>query len=279
MRRLAGRIVHARLFEYFLVVLIVGTSILMGVATSDAIFDRYEGWIVWFIIVLLLVLFLEVLLKLFAELPRIDRYFRDPWNIFDFLLVTSVIGGMFVFEAVVEFALLVVVVRLLRLLQGLTTIRAMRLILTTMFRSLPDMAHILLLLCIVVYLYAISGHNLLKDHDPEHWGSLGKSVLSLFQVVTLDGWSEIMQTALEVAPFAWIYFVSLVIVTTFIGANLFIAIVVSTMDEAKEERLRKLELPGSRDDLLQELHATQQSLRRLEGALQLEKVKKGDPSL
>ena len=268
MRRLAHRIVHARIFDFFLVFLIVGTSILQGVSTSDALFERYEDLIVWFVILMLLVLLMEVFLKLLAVAPRIDRYFRDPWNVFDFLVITTVIVGIAVYTAAIDFALLVVVVRLLRLLQGFTTIKAMRIILTTMFRSIPDMAHILILLCIIVYLYALSGHNFLREHDPEHWGTLGKSILSLFQVVTLDGWSDIMQTALKVEPFAWVYFVSFVIVTTFIGANLFIAVVVSTMDEAKQERLRMLEAPASREELLQELRTTQSSLRRVEETLQ-----------
>ena len=221
----------------------------------------------WFVIFMLLVLVLEVFLKMLAVAPRVDRYFREPWNVFDFLVITSVIGGIAVYPAAIDFALLVVV-RLLRLLQGFTTIKAMRIILTTMFRSIPDMAHILILLCIIIYLYAISGHNLLGEHDPDRWGSLGDSVLSLFQVVTLDGWSDIMATALEVAQLAWVYFVSFAIVTTFIGANLFIAVVVSTMDEAKRERLQALEVPTSREELLQELRTTQQSLRRVEEALQ-----------
>ena len=87
-------------------------------------------------------------------------------------------------------------------------------------------------------------------------------------MVTLDGWSDIMATALEVAQLAWVYFVSFVIFTTFIGANLFIAVVVNTMDEAKRERLQALEVPTSREELLQELRTTQQSLRRVEEALQ-----------
>ena len=79
---------------------------------------------------MLLVLVLEVLLKLLAVAPRVDRYFREPWNVFDFLVITSIIGGIAVFEFAADFAILVVVVRLLRLLQGLTTIKAMRLILS-----------------------------------------------------------------------------------------------------------------------------------------------------
>ena len=268
MRRLAHRIVHARKFEYFLVLLIVGTSILHGVATSDVLLEQYIIWIGLFLILMLLVLVLEVLLKILAVAPRIDRYFREPWNVFDFLVITAIIGGIAVFEFAADFALLIIVVRLLRLLQGLTTIKAMRLIITTMFRAIPEMAHILILLCIVIYLYAVYGHSLLKEHDPEHWGTLGNAILSLFQVLTMDGWSEIMQTALKFAPFAWVYFVSFVIISTFIGANLFIAVVMGSFDEVKRERLQALEVPTSREELLQELRTTQQSLRRVEESLQ-----------
>ena len=268
MRRLAHRIVYARKFEYFLVLLIVGTFILNGVATSDVLLEQYIIWIGLFAILMLLVLVLEVLLKILAVAPRIDRYFREPWNVFDFLVIVSIIGGIAVFEFAADFALLIIVVRLLRLLQGLTTIKAMRLIISTMFRAIPEMAHILVLLCIVIYLYAVYGHSLLKEHDPEHWGTLGNAILSLFQVLTMDGWSEIMQTALKFAPFAWVYFVSFVIITTFIGANLFIAVVMGSFDEVKRERLRTPEMPASREELLQELRTTQLSLRRVEEALQ-----------
>lgn len=149
MRNLADRIVHARKFEYFLVLLIVGASLMLGFATSDDIYERYQVWLGIFVFLTLLVLVLEVLLKMLAVAPRIDRYFRDPWNVFDFLVITSLVGGIFIYPAAAQLAALILVVRLLRLLQGLTTIKAMRQILMTMFRAIPDMAHILILLCIV----------------------------------------------------------------------------------------------------------------------------------
>ena len=144
----------------------------------------------------------------------------------------------------------------------------MRLIFATMFRSLPDMAYILVLLCVIICLYALSVHGFLGEHDPGHWGSLGDSVLSLFQVLTLDGWSEIIETALTVEPLAWIFSVSFAIVITFIGANLFTAVVVGTLGEVKRERVCALELLATREQLFEELRAIQQSLRRVEEALQ-----------
>ena len=169
---------------------------------------------------------------------------------------------------VVSNALLFVLVRLLRLLEGFATIQAMRVILSTLFRSIPKMAHVIILLGIVIHMYAISGNNLFGDGDEEHWGTLRVSLLSLFQVVTLDGWAEIMQPALVLSPYSWIYFVSFVIIATFIGANMFVAVVVTSMDEAQRVRTRTPELTVSRDEVLLELRATRQSLRRLEESLQ-----------
>ncbi len=219
MRLKAHRIVHARRFEYFLVILIIATAVLRGLATSGDLFDRLEVLmgLVWFLT--LAVLVLEALLKMFSTSPRVDRYFRDPWNVFDFLLI-----GLAFYQP--GLAVLIVTVRLLRLLGGFSAVREMNLILSTLVRSLPSMVHIVILLGIIVYMYAIVGHSLFHEHDPARWGTLGVSILSLFQVVTLDDWTAILDTATELEPMAWIYFVSFVVVATFVGINLFVAVVV-----------------------------------------------------
>ena len=275
MRRRAQRIVEARRFEYFLVILIVATAVLRGVATSDDLLDRLGVLIGWVWILTLAVLVLEALLKMFAASPRIDRYFRDAWNVFDFLLI-----GLAFYQP--GLAILIVTVRLLRLLGGFSTVREMNLILATLLRSIPSMVHIVILLGIIVYMYAIVGHSLFHEHDPARWGTLGLSILSLFQVITMDDWIGILHTAMELEPLAWIYFVSFVVVATFVGVNLFVAIVIKNLDEINQERLRRQEQPPTNDSLLSELratqselgttqselHATQQSLQRLEQQLQ-----------
>ena len=102
----------------------------------------------------------------------------------------------------------------------------MNLILSTLVRSVPSMVYIVILLGIIVYMYAVVGHNLFHEHDPARWGNLGLSILSLFQMVTLDDWISILHTAMELEPLAWVYFVSFVVIATFVGVNLFVAIVV-----------------------------------------------------
>ena len=248
-----------------------------GLATSDDLKDHLAVALlmvlVWFLT--LAVLVLEALLKMFATSPRVDRYFRDPWNVFDFLLI------VFVFLTP-TLVILIITVRLLRLLRGFSAVREMNLILSTVVRSVSGMVYIVILLGIILYMYAIVGQTLFNEHDPARWGNLGLSILSLFQVITLDGWSEILHTAMELQPLAWVYFVSFVVTATFVGANMFVAIVVENMGEVNQERLGRREQPPTGDSLLSELRATQnelgttqselratqQSLQRLEEQLQ-----------
>ena len=178
---------------------------------------------------------LEALLKMFAHWPRVDRYFREGWNSLDFLIVSFLIFDFVVPTSLSGYTVLIVSVRLLRLLRGLSTVRELQLILGTLFRSIPSMGHIAILLGIVVYSYAIVGFKNFGEHDPAHWGSLSVSVLTLFEIATLDGWSEVMRPLIKVEPLAWLYFVSFVIVTAYIVTNLFIAVVIRNLDEAGQE--------------------------------------------
>ena len=273
MRNKADRIVNAPGFGYSIVVLIIASAIVQAIITAADVSEFHQIWMGLLLLLMMFMLVLEVLLKIIAEAPRIDRYFRDGWNVFDFLVISFLIASLFVFPAASPNALLFVLVRLLRLLEGFATIQAMRVILSTLFRTIPRMAHVVILLGVIIYMYAISGHNLFGESDEEHWGTLGVSVLSLFQVVTLDGWSDIMKPALEFSPYSWIYFVSFVIATVFVGANLFVAVVVSGMEQAERDdaptpETPSPERPAPRDEVLRELRTTQESLRRLEESLQ-----------
>ena len=276
MRALAHRIVNARNFEYLLVVLIIGSAVLLGLSTSDKLADQYLIWMGLFWILTILVLVLEVLLKMVALLPRINRYFRDGWNTFDFLTISFLVGSVVVYTSgyasvdCADYAILLMLLRLLRLLGSLSTVQEMRLILSTLVRSIPSAGHIILLLGIILYVYAYVGYASFSEYDPVHWGDLGVAVPSLFQVVTMDDWGNIMQTAIEQEPMAWIYFVSFVIISAFIVANLFIAVVISNLEEVMRERRqpRPAEASASRVETLRELSAARQTLDRLEERLQ-----------
>ena len=276
MQGLANRIVHSRKFEYLLVVLIIGSAALLGVGTSDHLADRYGTLMGLFWILAILVLVLEVLLKMIALLPRVDRYFRDGWNVFDFLainfltisLVISIVFGPTSLGP--DHAILIMLVRLLRLLRSLSTVQELRLILSTLIRSVPSVGNIMVLLGIILYAYAFVGWSNFKEHDPAHWGDLGVSVLSLIQIVTMDGWSNIMHSVIKVEPMAWVYFVSFMILSGYIIANLFVAVVIKNLEESIQQRRQPgpLEAPASREENLRELRTARQALDRLEERLQ-----------
>ena len=262
MRELAGRITGSSRFEYFIIALIVGNGALLGLETNADVAETYHDWIAAGHWITIGVFIAEAAMKLLALAPRSDRYFRDGWNVFDFtIIVLSLIPAVGAFAVVARMA------RLLRVLRLISAIPELRLIVTTLVRSIPGMVNIAVVMSVLSYIYAIVGHQLFHEHDPEHWGALGTSLLSLFRVVTLEDWTDIMYTAMELHAWAWVYFVSYVVLGSFVTINLFIAVVINNLDEAKQERLRQLESVTTRDELIDELRAARESLSRLERRL------------
>jgi voltage-gated sodium channel len=140
----------------------------------------------------------------------------------------------------------------------------MRLIVATLVRSIPSMGHVIMLMGVIFYIYAVTGFHLFEEDDPEHWGTLGAALLTLFQLVTLEGWVDVMETALEANPYAWIYFVSFVMLGTFVVLNLFIAVVINNLEQSKLEQLKELNEPITHEDVLQELSRTRTALQDLQ---------------
>lgn len=256
---ISRRITEAPSFDAAIVFIIIFNAVLLGLETSADIDLRFGSWIDIAHNVTLGIFIVEALLKMAAASPRVAGYFRDGWNVFDFLVIVFALV-----PATGQFAMIARLVRLLRVLRLVSAIRDLRLIVTALVRSIPSVGHVMLLMSIVVYIYAIIGFHLFGEHDPENWRDLGISLLTLFNIVTLEGWTDVMFRAMELNELSWLYFVSFVVIGTFVVFNLFIAIIINNLDEAKLERLRDLEAPPSREELLRELRATQDALRSLE---------------
>ncbi len=259
---LARRVVEAPGFEYFIIAVILGNAVVLGLGTSPTLERRYGDWFETGNNIALGIFIVEALLKMFALAPRSHRYFRDGWNIFDFLVIVASL-----IPVTGEYAMITRLARLLRVVRLISTVRDLRLIVAALVRSIPSVIHVMLLMSIVVYIYAIMGYHLFHEHDPENWRSLGISVLTLFNIITLEGWTLVMYKAMEAHPWAWLYFVSFIIAGTFVVINLFVAIIINNLEEAKADRLRELAVPPSRDELLREIRATQAALQRLEKRL------------
>ena len=256
------RVVEADAFEYAIITIIILNGVLLGVGTSAALSEQYGSWFSLGNRIALAIFIAEALLKMVASSPRVAGYFKDGWNVFDFLVIVFAL-----IPATGQFAMIARLARLLRVLRLISTIRDLRLIVAALVRSIPSAGHVMMLMSIIVYIYAVMGYHLFHENDPDNWRNLGIAVLTLFNVITLEGWTEVMYTAMETHPLAWLYFVSFVVVGTFVVINLFIAIIINNLDEAKLERLRDIERPVSREELLREIRATQDALHRLEARL------------
>ena len=258
----ADRLVNKAAFEYTIIALILLNGVFLGLGTSPVLAQQYGDLLHLGNQIVLGVFIVEALLKMIALAPRVDMYFRDGWNVFDFLVIVFSL-----IPATGEFAMVARLARLLRVLRLISAIMELRLIVAALVRSIPSVGHVMLLMSIIVYIYAIIGYQLFHEHDPMHWRNLGISVLTLFNIITLEGWTVVMENAMQLHSWAWIYFVSFVIAGTFVVINLFIAIIINNLDDAKAERLKELQPPVSREELMLELRSTRNALQRLEQRL------------
>ncbi len=257
-----ARIVDSGWFQHGITAVIIANAAVIGLDTSETLRARFGEFFNLANELFLLVFIIEAILKMGALAPTVGRYFKDGWNIFDFsIILVSLI------PATGELATLARLARLLRVLRLVSTFPELRLIVATLIRSIPSMGNVLVLLSIIFYMYGVAGYHLFHEADPTHWRTLGISLLSLFRIVTLEDWTDIMYAAMQTYPWAWMYFVSFVVMGTFVVVNLFIAVVLNNLDEAKAERLREIEIPPNRDEILKELRTTQRALQRLERQL------------
>lgn len=264
---MSAQVVETPLFNQIIIGLIILNGVAVGLETSQWVTDRF-GDLLHGVNQLILISFaIEALVKMVAHGNRPWRYFASGWNCFDFSII-----ALSLIPAAGPLATLARLVRVLRVLRLVSAFPELRLLVDTLLKSLPSMFHIALLMSIIFYIYGVAGYFLFHEIDPTHWRTLPIALLSLFRIVTFEDWTDIMYTAMESMPWAWVYFVSFVVMGAFVMINLFIGVVLNNLEEAKLRRLDELQLPPSQTEILRELRATQASLarlqKRMEGSMQ-----------
>ncbi len=206
------------------------------------------------------VFIVEAALRLAALYPKPQRYFRDGWNCFDFAIIMlslMPIGG--------QFSTVARLVRLLRITRLITKSTELRAIVSTLVRSIPSIFNILILLSILFFIYAIVGYHLFRNVDPQHWSSFPTSATTLFQIITLEGWVDVMEPIVSnLGPPYWLYFASFILVGTFIVINLFISVIVRKSEEAYQQVQRESEIPLTQQEIMQEIKEIHRILEELE---------------
>jgi voltage-gated sodium channel len=242
--------------QYFITLLIVINAIILGLETVPQAMESYGGFLLAVDHIILGVFVIEILLRIYAH--RL-AFFRDPWSLFDFTVVAIALvpasGPLAVLRAL----------RILRVLRLLTLVPSMRRVVGALLGSIPGLSSIALVLLLIYYVFAVIATKLFGEHFPQWFGSIGESLYSLFQIMTLESWSMgIVRPVMVEHPYAWIFFIIFILIATFTMLNLFIAIIVNAMQTFTEEenRARKDALVETRDHIEADLHSEMAALRR-----------------
>ena len=218
--------------QRILLALILVNAVILGLETSSEVMATAGSFLIALDKAILAVFVIELTIRL---LVHRFAFFKDGWNVFDFVVV-----GIALVPASGPFAVLRAL-RVLRVLRVLTFVPSMRKIVGALIKSLNGMLSIAMVLGLVYYVAAVMVTKLFGDAFPEWFGSLGASLYTLFQVMTLESWSMgIARPVMEAFPYAWAFFIPFILIATFTMLNLFIAVIVNAVqtmhdDEHKEE--------------------------------------------
>jgi voltage-gated sodium channel len=230
---------------------ILFNAVILGMETSPTIMEAAGPLIIALDTACLTIFVIEIALKLIALGPRL---FRSGWNLFDFVIVGIALvpaaQGLSVLRAL----------RILRVLRVVSAAPRLRRVVEGFVTALPGMGSVFLLMGIIFYIGAVMATKLFAASFPEWFGSIGASLYTLFQIMTLESWSMgIVRPVLEVYPYAWLFFVPFIMVTTFAVVNLLVGLIVNSMQDAHAEESNAA-TDAYRDEVLDRLRKIEERL-------------------
>ncbi|MET9856747.1 ion transporter [Streptomyces sp. NPDC006450] len=265
---------EAPAFSLTVFAVILFNAALLGAETYSGLSSEYSGLLSATERFCVIAFTLEMLIRLGAHADRPKAFFQDPWNIFDLLVVSSAFIP-FLRENTT-------LLRLLRLARVLRTARFMpqlRVLLVAVGRSLPGTVSFLFVGALIVYVYAMVGWICFAEHDPQHYGSIGRAGLTLFLLMTLEGLGDAVHAGLAISPLSILFYASYVLFASFVLVNVLIGVVLNALEEAremedeaeKEEKrsllLAKQSAPDAADELLLRIAAVRSALDDMETQL------------
>ncbi len=220
-------------WERAVLTIIMLNAITLGLETSATVMAQVGTLLTTLDSIFLTIFVFEIALRLLAHGMR---FWRDPWSVFDFLVVavaliptTESLSGLRA-------------LRILRALRLISAVPSMRRVVTGLFRAVPGMGAVVALLALIFYVFSVMATMLYGETFPQYFGTIGESAYSLFQIMTLESWSQgIVRPVLEVHPLAWLFFIPFILMTSFAVLNLFIGIIVDSMQEQARERLEAMQ--------------------------------------
>ncbi|MFN3595138.1 MAG: ion transporter [Thiobacillaceae bacterium] len=253
--RLRGFIEDARTQRVVLILILIN-AVALGLETSPSVMAMAGPYILALDKAILSVFVAEIAIRLFVH--RL-AFFRDPWSVFDFLVVAIALV-----PATGQFSVLRAL-RVLRVLRILTIVPSMRKVVGALLAAIPGLGSIALVLAIIYYVFAVIATNLFATTYPVWFGDIGRSLYTLFQIMTLESWSMgIARPVMEHFPYAWAFFIPFILIATFTMLNLFIAIIVNAMQSFSEAEHKDTvaAVEAAREHIESDLHAELRALRQ-----------------
>ena len=239
--------------------LILLNALILGLETYPSVMARVGPLLLALDGAILAVFVVEIALRIAAHGRR---FFTDPWSLFDFAVVAIALvpasGSLAALRTL----------RVLRVLRMLTLLPSMRRVVGGLVSAIPGLGSVILLMVLIFYVAAVIATGLFGDNFPEWFGTLGASGYTLFQIMTLESWSMgIARPVLELHPFAWVFFVTFILITSFTMLNLFIAVIIdATQSEANDQSGRHID---EQHELTRvEIGAMREELRALKEAIE-----------
>ncbi|MEU6715782.1 ion transporter [Nonomuraea sp. NPDC046802] len=242
-----------RLAQRAIIFVIVVNAITIGCETSAYLMDQIGGLLHAVDRIALTVFIVELAARLYAYRKS---FFTDPWNWFDTVIVVIALipasGPTSVLRAL----------RILRALRLVSAVPSMRRVVSALLAAVPGMASIIGLLVLMIYIAAVIATKLFGDIVPERFDDLPRSLFTLFQIMTGDDWGNMAQEVMDDKPWAWLFFIVYILMSTFVALNLFIAVVVNAMNDT-EPSVAESRAQAELEEMKQELAAVNAKLDQL----------------
>ena len=240
-------------FNQFIIWVILLAGVIVGIETYGERVVKWHNTLHILDMTILWIFTIEAVIKILAEGDKPLNYFKDPWNVFDFLIVLVCWVAIFTPSLDAGFVAVFRLARVLRVLRLVGAMPQLKTLVDAMLKSIPSMGYVGILLFLLFYIYGAMGVFLFGKNDPVYFGTLGTALVTLFQIVTLEGWADIMYKNVFGCDHAiWgtdhcdnpqamgygalIYFISFVLIGTMIVLNLFIGVIMNSMDEVRLEQ-------------------------------------------
>ncbi len=215
-------IIEHKFFNNFIISLILINAVVLGLETSSYMRVNYGFFLKKIDTIILWIFLLEILFRL--SIYKIS-FFKDPWAVFDLtIILITFIPSNNAFSVIRT-------LRILRVLRLISAFPALKRVVQGLITSIPGISAIGAILVIITYIFAVMATNLYGEIYPKWFGSLEASCFSLFQIMTLEGWPDIVRTVMKTHGYAWIFFITFILIATFSTLNLFIAVIVDGMQK------------------------------------------------